>query len=194
VTGGKKMKAEKNNERGFSLMELMLTMMIAAILVAIAIGMETNARQQAMLAVLQSDINTMQQASARFAFDIGVLPPSVYRGTDPGLVTEYGWQGVGHSGDWESLDLSMWRGPYMDKWPLNPWGGLYEWDKFSASSLGDGVTKGGAYLVLQPSGFGGTDGMPGAAFENLVRQNGLDMSQTPGVFAFLIGTDSTTGN
>jgi len=178
-------------QKGFTLLELVMVSGVAMMLMVMGLMTTKHVRNRAMLAVFQTDIRIVKEAAIRFEQDVGFFPPDVWRGIDPGLVNKDGWQEGGHSATWEEMDLSRWNGPYLKKWKLNPWGGLYDWDNYPSHYTCWGIPGGGVYLTLKPSTWGGMDGMPKASFEDLLEHLEIDKSQESGVVAVWMGREPT---
>jgi len=189
----KKSNVIKDN-RGFTLLELIVVAGITMVLITMGLFATRNVRNRAMLAVLQGDVRMVKEAALRFKHDVGIFPPDVARGVDPGLASKTGWQSGSHSAVWDSLDLSTWNGPYMKEWKRSPWGGIYDWDNFPAHYSSMGIPGGGAYLSLKPSDWGGADGMPKETFEEMLENMGVDQSAQRGVIAVYLGSNEGEGD
>ena len=183
----------RKRQNGFSLLELLFALSIVALLLSVSVVTTKHLRNRAYLTVFMTDIRRVKQAVTRYEGDCGFFPPDVWRGVDPGLVTEYGWQDGNHSSSWDELECDVWRGPYMREWPQNPWGGLYDYDNYPSSYSAWGIPGGGVYLTLKPSTWGGTDGMPPPIFERYIEEQGIDVSPQLGVVAVWLGREPTWG-
>jgi general secretion pathway protein G len=70
-------RTNRNPERGFTLVELIVVMMIIAILTAIAIPRFTSAVQNAKEAALKEDLHVMRNAIDSYTMDKGKAPQSL---------------------------------------------------------------------------------------------------------------------
>lgn len=134
VVGGI-MKMDRKNNRGFSLIELIVVLVILGLL-ATVVGpkvMDRLGRGKAEIAKLQ--IDQLEGALGLFRFDVGRYPT-----TSEGLRALISDPGI-----------QNWSGPYLDKQtlPKDPWGREYEYrapgqyGDFDLYSLGaDGVEGG----------------------------------------------------
>ena len=184
--------ADSRTQRGFSLLELMIVMCIVAILMTAGAFTTKRMRDQARLAVFETDVSMIRQAAIRYHQDCGFLPSDVGRGVDPGMASEYGWSLGEHSAEWENLTCDRWRGPYLRVWPHNPWGGLYDWDNFQSSYPAWGISGPGAYLTMHSSDWGGVNGMPSPEFEQMVGAKGLDGAAATGIISVYIAKNLST--
>lgn len=129
---------KKNNRlRAFTLVEMLLVLAILAILAAIVYPSVAGRSEQARITAAKTQIENFSTALSAFEVDNGYFP----RGKD----------GLNALID-KPRDASNWRGPYVDKIPLDPWQHPYVYEcpgkhnpsKFDLLSMGlDGRVGGG---------------------------------------------------
>jgi general secretion pathway protein G len=115
------------NKEGFTLIELLVVVAIIGMLSSIVLSSLNGAREKANIAKVQTDLRQMENAIALLYSDTGLYPgaqtaspcvqnPEIYLNTpQAGL---------------EATDGTFpgWKGPYITKVSLDPWGTYYHYD------------------------------------------------------------------
>ena len=107
-----------NGKKGFTLVELMLVVIIIGILVAMVMPRLAGRTEQARMAAAQTDI----ELNIGSALDLFELDNGFYPNNLDDLFKE-------------PSEAPNWRGPYLKKRPLDPWGNAYQY-KFPSNHEG----------------------------------------------------------
>lgn len=103
------------NNKGFTLIEILLVVAIIGALAAMVVPRLTGRSEKAKVAAAQADIRAnIATALKMYEIDIGAFPT-----TDQGLDSLM----KAPSG----VDATAWRGVYLERKPLDPWGRPYQY-------------------------------------------------------------------
>jgi len=116
-------------KKAFTLIELMLVVIIIGVLSAMVVPRLAGRSEQARIQAAKTDINSsIPMALDLYEMDLGHYPELLdYLRITPGT------------------DAESWRGPYLKKKPLDPWGKVYIYkapgehntDSYDLSSMGN---------------------------------------------------------
>ncbi|MFH1857131.1 MAG: type II secretion system major pseudopilin GspG [Candidatus Omnitrophota bacterium] len=130
----------KKNNRGFTLIELMLVVIIIGVLGAVVIPRFVGRAKEAKIAAAKAAVNN----NLAVALDLYEMDNGFYPGTDQGIEAL-------KTKPSSSPAPQNWRGPYIKKKTIDPWGNLYIYvspgihnDDYDLYSYGpDGADGGG---------------------------------------------------
>ncbi len=107
------MRKISGNTGGFTLIELMLVVIIIGVLVAMIVPRMAGRSEQARVAVAQADVDlNIATALKLYEIDNGAFPT-----TDEGLQALLA----------APASAKNWKGPYLEKNPVDPWGNPYQY-------------------------------------------------------------------
>lgn len=115
---------------GFTILELLVVFAIIAMLASVAMVYMGDARKRARVSRTEADLRSAVSAVELLATDTGLLPGGydantciqAGNGNEVFLNTENaGLRGTG-------AGFPNWKGPYLEKEPVDPWGHLYWYD------------------------------------------------------------------
>jgi len=133
ATGGRN---RVGNERGFTLMELLVVMAILALLAGIAVPAYFQRADQARLDKVETDFATIATALSLYRLDNGVVPT-----TEQGLRALVERPAIG------PVPRRFRQGGYLREVPADPWGNPYVYDSdgrgFTLVSYGADGERGG---------------------------------------------------
>jgi general secretion pathway protein G len=129
-----KPRIKTNKRRGFTLIELMVVVLIIAVLAALIVPRVTQRQDDAKYAAAQSQIARISSLLQQFRLDCERFPTG-----------EEGLQALVQAPG----DVTGWKGPYVDKIPVDPWDQpyVYAWpgaqgeDTFFLGSNGKDKTE-----------------------------------------------------
>ena len=104
------MRNNSRKNRGFTLIELMVVILILAILAALIVPKLIGHSDQAKVAKAAADVKTISDSLERFRIDTGRYPTDS-EGLQPLIQAP--------------SDVSGWNGPYIATLPLDPWNDPY---------------------------------------------------------------------
>jgi general secretion pathway protein G len=116
------MERRMKNKKGFTLIELMLVVVIIGVLVSMVVPRLAGRSEEARIAAVKADIN----ANIAVALDLYELDTGKYPATEEGLDALLA----------KPASAVKWKGPYLKKQPLDPWGRRYMY-KFPGDRAGD---------------------------------------------------------
>lgn len=107
----KRYQSRRMNNRGFSLIELLLVLVILSVLAALIMPRFTNRSEKARITAAGADIRTIETALKTFEIDNGRFPTSA--------------EGLGALLQ-QPPGLTSWQSPYLDRTDFkDPWGNGY---------------------------------------------------------------------
>lgn len=135
----------RNDQRGFTFIELLVVLTIVAILARLAVPALLDARRKAKVARVESDISVLVTASAKLYADTGHYPLHLLedpcQASGEAAVTDCSVGLFCNDGSFDN-----WHGPYIEiSAGLDPWGRpyLFEADYANDTTSGRAIVSGG---------------------------------------------------
>ena len=140
----------RKSKKGFTLIELIVVIAIIAVLSAIIAPSAFMAIEKAKIARATSDMRAIKTGAMAYYTETGSWPlvgvGGAIRGTGAGFIT---------NNDGSGNPVTGWDGPYLERWPVNPWGSAssgfanqYYWDAdYSGDDNGNGIV-GEAQVIM----------------------------------------------
>jgi type IV pilus assembly protein PilA len=122
------MAVRAKQSRGFTLLELLITIAILGIIAAIAIPAYSNYRQRAKIAEAQADLRNLQLAIEVLAIDTEMWPNRKAVGDASGDLEVWNLNADTAGLVATNGDFPGWDGPYIESVPKDPWGSDYFFD------------------------------------------------------------------
>jgi len=188
---------------GFTLIELLVVIAIIAVLAAIVAPNAFRAIEKAKIARVVADAKAIKTAALAYYADVGLWPPDVCPGQDPGFMR---WDAYNSNpgcpcggannaqlpANFAQIIQNNWNGPYLEKFPRStPWGGSYDWQWWPNGGItGSGVNlPPGCYITVDQIYDINSCGRPGNAqatqvpgpIEVKLQQEGIDEVHPLGV-------------
>lgn len=130
---------------GFTLMEVLLVLVILVVLGSLAVPMLSQTRNRANEDNAKIQVNTISNAVENFYIDMNRYPTA-----------DEGVDALISAPSSSSSTASKWRGPYLKKIPLDPWGNAYKINPDGSHQNQNGPTSPDVYS-MGPDGQDGTD-------------------------------------
>ncbi|PHJ36825.1 general secretion pathway protein G [Desulforamulus profundi] len=122
------MKEERDGEKGFTLVELLVAIAIIGVLAAVITPNAFRAVEKSKIARAVADLKAIKGAAMAYYADTGTFPPN--DDNYAGGPTGNSYRGIDFLKNQNNVD--GWNGPYLEKWPeAQYWagnhGGTYQW-------------------------------------------------------------------
>ena len=117
----------RRRKKGFTLIELLVVISIISLLSSVVFASVNSARAKARTAKARADLNEFRKAITLLEDDTAQSPNHISPDVcvqDPEVYLDAPAAGLAATDG----SFPNWRGPYMSKVPLDPWGGRYIFD------------------------------------------------------------------
>ncbi len=128
----------KRRQKGFTLVELLVVVVVLAVLAAVVLPKFVNSGQRSKESALKSDLNLLRNAVQLFKTDTGAFPKTL----SDLSATSAPAKGLDSGGADATITASDWHGPYIDTLPKDPVSGSDF--TYTATSPGVGTVKSSA--------------------------------------------------
>ena len=127
-------KARRRNNKGFTLVELLVVIVVLAVLAAIVLPKFMNSSKRSKESALRSDLKLLRNAVDLFRTDTGLYPAQL---SDLAAAAKPA-NGLNTDGTTATINAADWHGPYLQEVPSDPVTGAKDWTYSTTSgSVGD---------------------------------------------------------
>ena len=114
------------SNKGVTLIELLIVIVIIGIISAFAIPAVGNLREKAEIAAIKAELETIANAAYGYTIDVGEPPFGTVSGTGTCALWNQDSKNLFIIGERSGTPIDKWKGPYIEHWKdETPYGGCY---------------------------------------------------------------------